>query len=797
MKISRYWLEQFVDLADISNQEFSRLFNIRTAEIDGMESGAEQFAHMVIGQIKTIAAHPNADKLRVTQTDIGGKTVQIVCGAANIKEGMKVIVALPGSKVRWHGEGDLIELKEAELRGVKSIGMICGADEVGLPNKVDGVADMSDLPYEAGTPLAEALGKNDTVIEIDNKSLTNRPDLWGHYGIARECSVIWDKKLKPLPLYKKDFGSQSLKIQVEDAKLCPRYMACQFTIGKIKDDELIAGFLNRIGHNSHGILVDLTNYIMHELGQPLHVFDAAKVNGTITVRAARSGEKIITLDKVERTLTEGMLVIADDTKLLAIAGVMGGMSSAIDENTQSVILEAANFDPTSIRVTAQKLGLRTDAVQHYEKSLDSYLTETALKRFFYLLEKCAKVTINTKACDVFSAKPKTISFDVDAQRIATRIGSPVTKAFIVKTLSGLGFEVTSKAKGILSLTVPSYRATKDISGEADIIEEIARFYGYEKIDPKLPQVTLTLPPKQPWQELDRKIKNFLAHSCHLNEVYHYSFYGPKELEKFEFTHDHVVLRNSLSDEHTHLRTHLLPGMLDGLVRNSTLFDKVAIFEVGKTYLPTTDQALPDERTKIAVMYMDSHDNTPFVTTKAHIVALLNHIKVPYRESTYTPTASEQYMQKGRSLQLWIGDKVLGHIYELSARIRSRYKVTNKVAFAEIDFELLLAHAGEKATQFKPLAKFPNKLFDVSVVVNQEMETGKILASMGKQDPLIDHIEFLNEYRDSNIGLDKKALAFQVVLQAPDRTLTDQDMHAVQKLIFDHLSQKYQGVIRGL
>lgn len=798
MKISRNWLQQFVDIADISNQEFSRLFNIRTAEIDGIESAAEQFEHMVIGEIKTIAPHPNADKLKVTQTDVGDRVVQIVCGAPNIVEGMRVIVALPGSKVRWHGAGDLIELKEAELRGVKSTGMICGGDEVGLPNKVDGVADMGDLSCKVGTPLAEALGKSDTIIEVDNKSLTNRPDLWGHYGMARECAVIWDRPLKELSLYAKKFGTEPLTVKVAEPTLCPRYMAVCFQLEEIKNNSGVASALSSIGHNSHGLLVDLTNYIMHELGQPLHVFDASKVNGTIVVRKAKAGEKIMTLDKAERTLSEEMLVIADDNKVLAIAGVMGGIDSAVTENTKSIILESANFDPTSVRMTAQKLNLRTDAVQHYEKSLDPYLTETSLKRFFYLLDQHADIVFKSQVADQFSSPPKPLSFMVDAERIAARIGAPASKAFIIKTLEALGFEVSStKDASQLALTVPTARATKDISGEADIIEEIARFYGYEKIEPTLPQVTLSLPPKQPWQELERKIKLFLAHSCHLNEVYHYSFYGPKELANFEFTHNHVVLKNSLSEEHTHLRTHLLPGMLDGLVRNSTIFDRIATFEVGKTYLPTNELTLPNERTKIGIMYTDSADNTPFTTVKSYVDALLSHLEMPYQIFTYIPSSGEQYMQKGRSLQIKLGKESFGYIYELSSRIRNKYKVTTKVAFAEIDFESLLAHQGEKGRKFKPITKFPNKLFDVSVVVDQSIEAGVVLASLLKQHDLIESVQFLNQYTDTNLGEDKKALAYKVVLQAPDRTLTDQDMHTVQKLIFDHVGKAYKGVIRGL
>lgn len=802
MKISRHWLQQFVDLKNISNEEFSRLFNIRTAEIDGMENGAEKFANMVIGEIQTIAPHPNADKLRVTQTNIGSAVVQIVCGATNIREGMKVIVALPGSKVRWHGEGDLIELKEAELRGVKSFGMICGGDEVGLPNKVDGVADMSDLNVVAGTPLAEALNKDDTIIEIDNKSLTNRPDLWGHYGIARECSVIWDTKLAPLPVFKGKFAKEPLTVDVDEEILCPRYMACRFRLNSITDNQFIADYLARIGHNSHGLLVDLTNYILHELGQPLHVFDAAKVEGNIKVRAARAGEKLITLDGVERTLSEGMLVIADARKVLAVAGVMGGAHSAVSESTTEVILEAANFNPVSIRVTAQKLGLRTDAVQHYEKSLDPYLTETALYRFFFLLEKCAEYTILTDVADHFKNPPKPLQFGIDTDRITARIGAPVSKSFISKTLKQLGFTVAAgKTDTSLALTVPTFRATKDISSEADIVEEIARLYGYEKIEPQLPRVSLTLPPKQPWLDLEKKIKTFLAYSCHLTEIYNYSFYGPKELQKFEFNHDHVVLKNSLSAEHTHLRTTLLPGMLDTFARNNIAYNSMALFEMGRIYLPTTKGQLPDERTHIAILSSDETlagtTSSDFQQVKTYCAGLFANLHIATEIRSYMPTATEHYMQKGRSAVILAGETVLGHIYELSVRIRSKYKIQSRIAYAEIDFELLLALANRELKLFKPISKFPNKVFDVSVVVHKDIEAGSMINSLQHLHPLIEQVTLFDDFSGESLGEGKRALAFKVILQAGDRTLTDQDMHTVQKLIFDYLAKEYQGVIRGL
>ncbi len=813
MKISRQWLQQFVDLADVPSEEFMRLFNIRTAEIEGSEDMAKLWEHIVVGEIKSIAPHPNADRLQVTQTDIGGKVVQIVCGAKNIHAGMKVIVALPKAKVRWHGEGDLVELKEAELRGVKSIGMICAADEVGigkgeLPQggpfgaigeNAEGVVDLSSLNLKVGSPLAEALGRSDTIIEVDNKSLTHRPDLWGHYGIARECATIWDKKLKALSVYDGKFGKGTVAVEVKATELCPRYMAVSFSMKSVKSEQGISNMLRAIGHSSHGLIVDLTNYVMHELGQPLHAFDADKIKGTISVRQAHDKEKIVTLDGIERTLDSSMLVIADDEKVVAIAGVMGGKESQITSDTKRIILESANFNPTSIRTTAQKLGLRTDAVQRYEKSLDPHLTEISLLRFLCLLNENADILLESKVTDVFSHKPKKITFPVNPVRIAERIGAKVSTAFMIATLKSLGFGVTKKSTTQLALTVPSFRATKDINGEADIIEEIARFHGYEKIDPVLPKVSLGLPVHEPWHELEKKIKTFLAQSCHLNEVYHYSFYGDKEVRKFQLQDPHEKLQNSLSEEHTHLRLTLLPGMLDGLVKNLAEHERVAVFEVGKVFI-TGKNELPEQHSKIGILFSSSGSETPFYEVKSYVENLLAILNIAY-DIHALHDDKRVYVQNGRAARVkghGKGEgKELGEIYELSGAIRSTYKINQRVAYAELDFEQILAMAKPMARTYKLLPKFPSKLFDVSVVLEKQVEVGPLMGEMRKKHPLITNVDLFDTFTGESIGRDKKALAFKIELQATDRTLTDADMHEVQKLVFDFLTQEKQGIIRGL
>ncbi len=798
MKVSRTWLNQFVSLADVSDEQFSALFNIRTAELEGIENLSAQWQHIVVGEILSIAAHPNATKLQVTQTNIGDRTVQIVCGASNIRVGMKVIVALPGSKVRWHGEGDLVELKETELRGVTSVGMICGADEVGLPNTEDGVKDLSALPAKVGTPLAQALGLDDSIVEIDNKSLTHRPDLWGHYGLARECAVIWDRKLLPLPVDTSPAGTEQLAVQVSASTLCTRYMAVKLQVTDIRDHTELANRLRALGHSSHGLIVDTTNYIMQELGQPLHAFDATQVVGAIHVRHAVAGETIETLDGVVRTLDSTMLVIADDQKVLAIAGVMGGKSSQITESTTSIILEAAHFDPTSVRVTAHKLGLRTDAVQRYEKSLDPYLPETALRRFLLILGQYCTVKISSEIVDQFPLPPQPKYCVINPQRINARIGTDISTGFISHTLEQLGFVIKKTSEQEWQLTIPSYRATKDVSSEVDIIEEIARFYGYEKITPILPRVPLGLPIPQPWYELEKKVKTFLAFTAGLQEVSKHSFYSEATIKQFGLDQQHTVLRNSLSQDHTHLRVSLLPGLCDVVQRNSTTKLPINIFEIGKTFLPSSKdlKVLPTENVMIGIVVSDPENNIPFKKVQATVSKLLGHLHLevsiePWSEGL--PIAA----QAGRAATIKVANQVIGHIFEVAGVVRSRLKLEQRVAYAEINFEQLLNTTPNKALEYEPVPKFPHKVFDVSVVVDRQVAAGTLLHELQKLDPLISVVQLFDIYEGDKIATTNKALAYQFTLQSQDRTLTDEDMHRVQKVVFDFLTTQYQGVIRGL
>ncbi|MEK9132935.1 MAG: phenylalanine--tRNA ligase subunit beta, partial [Patescibacteria group bacterium] len=578
MKISLNWIREFVDIpAKYSTKELAELLTLRTCEVEGFEDEQIKFSNMVVGEVVKLRPHPNADKLRLADTDIGGKAVQIVCGGQNLAEGMVVAVALPGAVVNLHGAGEVMELKETKIRGEHSFGMICAGEEIGLPpSPPEGITDLGAYfnhlglkQAKPGTPLASALGLNDVILEIDNKSITHRPDLWGHYGMAREFAAFLGKKLKT-------FAPKIPAAKIKDkAKIvAPKEIASRFVsvivIG-IKIEDSPRWMQNRLlaaGMRPVNNIVDITNYVMLELGQPMHAFDRKFVGtDTLAVRTAKTGEKIKTLDHKDRMLSTQDALVTNGKYALGIAGVMGGINSEINIGTCEIILEAATWNHVALRKTSQRHGLRTDAAQRFEKSLDPELCMIATARALELISQVCKGATAGSITDVYNKKPEKITVTLDTEVVKRKIGAQVSEKEMAAHLKSLGFGVTG-GKGKLKVAVPSFRATKDVNIEDDLIEEIARMYGYEKIVPTLP----TLPTKVPMENRERALKHkarqILSLSLGLNEVMHYSFYGTSEIKKCMLPEaPHVLIENPLTKDQTHMRISLLPNMLKSVAAN--------------------------------------------------------------------------------------------------------------------------------------------------------------------------------------------------------------------------------------
>ncbi|MCC7432640.1 phenylalanine--tRNA ligase subunit beta [Candidatus Peregrinibacteria bacterium] len=804
MKISVNWLKNYVNIpANTNFHDFGNLFTIRTAEVEEVIDLAKSFDKMVIGKIESITPHPDADKLRITKTNIGSETLQIVCGASNIHEGQIVAVALIGSKVRWHGEGDLVELKPVKIRGVDSQGMICAASEIGLKDEVDGIMDLSHLKAKPGTSLANALNKSDTIIDIENKTLTHRPDLWGHYGIAREIAAILDEKLKPVQVFNKYDNKlpRIVDVEVQSPDLCPRYLTV--TIDNIKVEpspEWLRNALENTGNRSINNIVDATNFVMLELGNPLHAFDRQTIKDKLVIRRAHQGEKITTLDNEEKTLDTETLIIADVEKPLAIAGVKGGLHSGINEKTTTITLEAANFNPISTRKSSIRHNIRTEAVQRYEKDLDPLLAEQALDRLVQIiLDLCPQAKIISSKQDVnnFKYKPRTIKLNL--AQASSKIGVELDTKTVKALLEKLEFEVKATAKTI-EVLVPSFRATKDINHQDDLVEEIARLYGYEKLPVLLP--TLHMRPGTPNTERQGKyaIRNILSLEHGFSEALNYSFYSQKTLENCSLDPaKHLKVKNYLSEEQTHLRLTLIPGLLKNTAENLKQKSSFRLYEFGRTY-KNINQFFPLEEKQLAglILLDKKSKDQPFYKAKTVIQSLLAHLNL--NSLQYRKAESHNTFAHPNKHAAWFDHKTkqeIIQIYELHPGIAKHYDLDKQlIACFEINYtELHKLPHGER--RFRPIPKFPSIEIDISALFDENQQVVDIEKAIRKADQnLITAVQLFDFYQGSNIPAGKKALAYKIILQSNDRTLTEAEMRSTQQKIFSNL-QALGAEIRGL
>ncbi len=807
MKISLNWLREFVDIPEgMDAKKLATLFTIRTAEVEGVENQAQSFDKIVVGQIQEIHPHPDADKLKVTKTSVGKETLQIVCGGSNLYEGEYVAVAMLGAKVKWHGEGDLVEMKEAKIRGVESFGMICAGEEIGVEQDPAAgeraILDLTPLKPATGMPLAELLEKNDVILTVDNKSLTHRPDLWGHYGIAREVAAITGQKLKPLkPSIKFPAKGDSYPVEVKDPDLCPRYIGVRIEGVKIEPSPAwVQKRLEAAGYRPINNIVDVTNYVMAELGQPLHAFDVTKLDKGIVVRHAKDGETITTLDGAERKLGKDMLVIADHKKAVAIAGVMGGNNSEIDDNTTEILLEAATFHPSSVRKTSVKLNLRTEAVQRFEKSLDPHLALQAAERACELILKiCPDAKIAAPATDVKNFKDKNITVQVNLARVFSKIGVEIPVKKVVEILDRLDFKASELPENRLKVEVPSFRATKDVSIEDDLVEEIARMYGYENIKPLLPELPIKLPVENKDRTKKHLAREVLAYGLGYNEVYNYSFYSMEDIGKCLLPPElHIKVDNYLSEDQTHLRISLVPNLLKNIANNLKYRDHFKIFEVGRTY-EDLQEYFPKEEKKICGIIVRNKKSRGevFYEAKGALEEFLDVFRIPGLE-----------MRKGESLCTYAhpsryagyylkkdGEEI-ARVLELHPLVAKNYDVENaKIGIFEINFTKLM-QVDPKETKYLPIPKFPGITIDISVLIDKNREIGALHKAIQSADKhLIKEIKLFDNYEGPNIPENKKALAFSILFQADDRTLTDEESKKIQEKIIAELS-KLGGTIRG-
>lgn len=806
MYLSFNWLKQYVGLPDsISAEEVAEKLKMSTVEVEGIERASALLGNVVVGKVISAEKHPQADKLKLCNVDVGDEKLQIVCGGSNVREGMLVALAKIGAKVKWHGEGELVELKPTAIRGIESFGMICGANEIGLsgmfPSQDDHeIVDLIGKVNEKqiGKPLADALNLKDVILEIDNKSLSHRPDLWGYYGMAREVAVLFGKNLK-------DYKTKSLKpakkskisfsVEVKDNNLCPRYMAAVVSGIKISESpNWLRQRLLATGVNPINNVVDITNYLMLDLGEPMHAFDAKQLTinneqlTEIVVRKAEKGEALTLLDGNKIELAPEDLVIADSEKPLALAGVMGGEYSGINEKTETIIFEAANFNASSIRKSSIRHSVRTDSSARFEKSLDPNLCETALRRAVELvLDVCPGAKLEAVA-DEKNFTVATGPIAVDKNIFVKKLGEEIPEKQIVKILTQLGFELADKGDK-WSVKIPTWRATKDVSMAEDLVEEVARIHGYDNLAAALPDMSIAPPKINNIRVLEHLLRDILARDMKAAEIYNYSFVSREQKEKLKDNAEYLELDNPLSKEKPLLRRSLLPNLMESAVKNIEYFDSVKIFEIGKIFTPELpgvradlkgSELLPRQENYLSAVIAEKKNNKPFNSARMMLERIFEELNLPF---AIIKTETKPWQHPTRSGEVKINEKNIGAIYEVEPSVAASFGLSVRAAVLELNIDAL-AEAKQEANPvtYRKLPSFPEVARDVAFTVDKKATHEKLISAIQGADALIKKVELFDVYEGGQLGADKKSLAYRLTLAHNERTLNSSEIDEAMKKV---------------
>ncbi len=807
MYISKKWLGNYVELPkELDSQELAEKISTSIVEIDNFFDQEKELENIIVAKIVEINNHPNADKLKICQVDAGNYgLLKIVCGGNNLRKGMIVPLALPGAKVRWHGQGEPVILEKAKIRGVESDGMICAAEEIGLSDsyKIEGgIADLKLDDSYVGRDISVALHLDDVVFEIDNKSLTNRPDLWGHYGIARELSALLGlrfKNLKFLEKFKKINGRE-FNIEILDKKACPRYLGVLIDNVEISESpQWIKSYLEKSGVRSINNIVDITNFVMFELGQPLHAFDCKDISGNkIIVRKAKKGEKFKTLDSQERTLTEEDLLICDEEKPVALAGVMGGENSEIKESTTSIFIESANFEASGIRKTSMRLSLRTDASTRYEKSLDPELAKFAILRAIELIQQlCVKSRVVGGIIDSdFSSKEK-ILINLDIKFINNKIGQEIPIDKIISILKNLGFLVKNK-KSYLEVCVPGYRATGDINIPEDLVEEIARIYGYKNIEVKDPIVSLRPTYKDKSLQLERKIKNFIAKDLEYCEVYNYSMISEDEiLSVFGKTEDHIEIANAVSKNLKYLRNSLSIGLLKNITNNLRYYKDFKIFEIGRIFKKENGEYKANKDSKETLPMQDKFlgfgicGKDKFFSLKGDIESIFSCFKIDFEEIP----SNNDFFEENKFLEYHSGGELIGHFGIVKKQILHNFDIDkSEVLIGEFNFNKLVKNSKDKK-EYQEIPKFPKMIQDVSMLLDYSYNWKDVEKRIKSISALIEGVELFDIYEGDKIERGHRSIAFHVTFYDNTKTLESTNVEKIMIEIKRILVAEFKAKIR--
>ncbi len=800
MFINYDWLKDFVKNAGPFARVAEKL-TMAIAEVEDVQDPATALQGFVIGRVEKISRHPNADKLQLADVNVGKPhVVRVVCGAKNIYEGMLVIFAPMGSRVKWHGHGDWVTLQKATIRGEESHGMIAGAAEVGLDSLKDpenGVVDLSATKKKPGTPLAQALGMNGAIFTIDNKSLTHRADLFSHWGLAREYAAADNKSFsyptfdKPLKTFSK---AKLVKVAIENKKDCARFLATVMNVTQGETPAIMKSRLESVGVRSFNRIVDITNYAMLETGHPFHAFDYDKLvkrsDGKapqITVRRAKHGEKITTLDGKLRTLDPSILVVADSKGAVGIAGTMGGKDTEVDEHTTRVLLEVARFDPIVIRVAAQKLGLRSEASMRFEKGLPRELTGFATKRGLELFALHAHAKIVDGPLDVYVDKYRAVTITLNAQLVSRILGIPVSEKVSRAILTHLGMKVSGS--NTMKVAVPWFRP--DLKIPEDLVEEIARIKGY----PSIPEEPLfgKLEPVAELPELKFiREAGFTLAECGMTEVRHYSFYGERERELLgnDVLH-HVETLNALSEDLRFMRFSLFPQLIKTLKKNQRYRQDMLLFEFGHVFRGA------NELSHLALAAGDARDY-PFLKLKGIVEHLFASFGVHTQQTPGLPKDAPEtaMLDAQRALTFSINKQPVGFIAALHPNVEAKIGLDVKTVVACFDVRVF-STAIRRTSPYKPLPTYPAVVLDLAFTLPSTVPYAQVDNVLKSQKyGILEKVELFDVYTGRNVPEGSKSLAFHLTFRSQEKTLALEEAQQTLNDIIQSLKEAFGITVRS-
>lgn len=810
MKFTLSWLSGFVSTADLDPEALAEKLTMLGLEVDAVTRLYQGLEQILTAEVLSVKKHPNADRLTLCEVNTGEETVQVVCGAPNVHPGMITAIARPGVRLP-----DGMKIKKAKVRGEQSLGMLCSARELGLSEDHEGIMELNGS-IAAGIPLTEALELDDTMIEVD---LTpNRPDCASVLGIAREVAGFTGRPLQ-MPVAQAtelDGTGIDFSVTIEDPALCPRYAARKLTGVTIGPSpwwlqrQLLAVGLRPINN-----IVDITNFVMLDYGQPLHAFDFQKIRqGKIVVRCPQEGEtKFTTLDGAERTLDQNMLMICDGEGPVAVAGVMGGMDSEVTAETTEVLLESACFDPVSIRRTARRLNLPSEASYRFERGVDPNITLLAMERAVRLMVELAGATVVENGVDAYPGQKPLFELDLRVERVNSLLGLSLDSEAIAAYLQAIEFQVAGVGKPVLHVVVPSFRP--DIEREVDLVEEIARLYGYNEIPTTMPKIGMDYPDRDPLRTLRQKIASVCTGRGFF-EAINYSFVDAKHLELMRLPEDDsrrklTKLLNPLTEEQSVMRSMLLPGLLENLQRNiNHQQPDLKLFEVGKVFIQQEQDVQPEEQYQLCAVCCGlrypgatpiyfSEQKSDLLDIKGLAEDIVESLRLQGSSGSLDfvihPDSCQPYAEPSLSVSLVDGDQEIGRMSQVKTEILQDMGIKQPVCFFECNLNLLNDLPVTKK-QFVPIPRYPLMKRDIALLVPEQVPAGDLLdAVRNHRAEHVESVEIFDVYSGKPIEAGMKSVALSVTYRSPEKTLDDVTVDRIHEKIVNSLMANFGGRYR--